>query len=60
MKKFLGFLFLIFVLASFVYATTSMYVCEKGTVNLKPIGIDYTCTCIREGGYQHMVCEKNQ
>ena len=60
MKKFLAILFLIFLLVSLVYAATSMYVCEKGTVNLKPMGIDYTCTCIRDGGYQHMVCEKNQ
>ena len=61
MKKFLGFLFLVFVLVSFVYAGLTVYVCESGSkINLKPIGIDYTCTCIREGGYQHMVCEKNQ
>ena len=59
MKKFLCVLFLILLLVSLVYAATSMYVCEKGTVNLKPMGIDYTCTCVRDG-YSHMVCEKNQ
>lgn len=60
MKKFIGFLFLALLLISLVYAATSMYVCEKGTVNLKQMGIDYTCTCTRDGGYKHMVCEKNK
>ena len=60
MKKFLGFLFLLFLLVSLVYATSTMYVCEKSTINLRPLGIDYSCVCAGVKGSHHMVCEKNQ
>ena len=58
MKKFLGFLFLVFVLVSFVYAGSTVYVCESGSkINLKPIGINYECSCIK-ANHKEMVCEK--
>lgn len=59
MKKFLGFLFLVFVLVSIVYATSTVYVCESGSkINLRPLGINYECSCIKTD-HKEMVCTKN-
>ena len=59
MKKFLGFLFLVFVLVSFVYSASTVYVCESGSkINLKSIGINYECSCIKTD-HKEMVCTKN-
>lgn len=58
MKKFLGFLFLLFVLVSIVYTSATIYVCENSSrINLKPIGINYECSCVKTN-HKGMICEK--
>lgn len=58
MKKLLGFLILILLLAALVYAGATMYVCKKGELNLKFNDTEYNCSCVREDDFSHMDCEK--
>lgn len=61
MKKFLGFLFLLFFAVAFTYVLTASYLCDNSaTINLRKVGVDYTCKCSRCGKYSHVACEKNQ
>ncbi len=56
MKKFLGFLFLLLVFVTVVFSASTVYVCETDSkINLKPVGINYECSC-NTTTHKEMIC----
>ena len=64
MKKFFTIFMYVFVLIAAivvaVHTVLSIHVCEHGTINLNPIGIDYSLVCARVNNQGRVICEKNQ
>lgn len=61
MKKLLIFLWLICCLFALIYVSTAIYVCDyDSTINLKSLGVDYTCKCTHANRYNKIACEPNE
>lgn len=61
MKKFLLFLLCMIMLVALIYVSMGMIVCDfNTTINLKPLGLDYTCKCSHTNKYTNITFEVNE